>query len=98
LTEEYEINDSCFSYVGGMQHDEAVRYFNHLMENGIWIDPDSAIEQKNWSDKDKQSMKEKMKKAFDRKSTMYGEIAFGIICADRVTGQFEEERDFRSVD
>ena len=97
MTEEFEFDTECFGYLGEMEHDEAVRYFNHMMEDGVWLDPECALEKKDWSEQDKENMRNKLQLAFERKSPMYGEIAFGIICADRVTGQFLEERDFRGV-
>ena len=96
--EKYVIDETgCFSYVGAMKHDDAVRYFNDMMKAGIWIDPDCALEKrKEWNFDDKCRMKDKLRKAFETQHEMYGEIAFGIICTDRVTGQMDEDVEFRS--
>lgn len=95
--ESFEItDDSCFSYVGEMNHKQIVKYFNSLMDNGIWLDPDCSLDKRDWSSEDKRNIKKKMKRAFDKQDPIYGELAFGIICYDRNTGQFGEEEDFRS--
>ena len=96
MAEKYEIDAcGCFDYVGKMEHDAAVQHFNNLMEAGIWLDPDCALEAKDgWTLEQKCHMRGKMQKAFDEKHPIYGEIAFGIICVDSRTGYFGRDDEF----
>ncbi len=96
MVEQYTINDSgCFSYVGAMKHGTAVQYFNDMMKAGVWIDPDWAIENRpQWNYREKCRIRGKLETAFETQDEIYGELAFGIICFDRISGQFDEDEDF----
>ena len=96
VDEKFEIGEcGCLSYVGAMSHNQAVTYFNDLMKAGIWLDPDCSLEKReDWAFDEKCRMKGQMKKAFDTQDDIYGEFAFGIICHDRITGQFNEDVNF----
>lgn len=98
VDEEFEMCDGAFSYVGGMDREDAVIYFNHLMKQGIFLDPDCAIDklasERGYSEDFKKEIKRRIEKAFDEQNPIYGSLVFEVVCYDRETGQFDFRKDF----
>ncbi len=92
--------DGTFTYAGDMDKGQAIQLFNELMQSGIRVDVEPGLKTLVASgharNRDLDKFRATVKRAFDSKNKLYGNMVFSLLCDGRITGQRNQDGQFNA--